>query len=453
MKAISGGSSIGGSAYDYRDFLIDFGAIQGPKGALSYPELPRHDLKWGAFSHDHFDHIGNAMELMREYPELPIFATGVARHGTYLQLKGSARIARKDTEFARLSGQNPDPPRFTEEDTEIVFERIRTVKNTGWFEPAPGYKVSFRSAGHKPGAVIILIVCPDGTRIIHACDVSIHDQGLVRGAVAPQDFLNPDILVTECTYGSKSLPHRSTEEARLVEKVREVLGRGGKVVIPHFASTCQSIALTLARAGIPSILDGMARDFWWLYNQPEGHWCDHDVKVTDDENRLIIPLGEHSQNEDWVCREEIRRSSKPVVIISTGGMLDGGPAVKYVEDALEDHRSAVLIPGHQADESTGRKLLQLERNDQVSFTHKRIVRGEQRVWEEHRTIKAEVVPMKLSGHSDGDAMADWVCAINPKRVVTVHGEPASHAGLKERIQRRNGRIDVTMAENGVEIPL
>lgn len=456
FTAIGGGDSIGGSAYLYEDdtasFLIDFGAIQGPKSAgISYPRVPQSALDFMLLSHDHLDHCGGLPLVMREHRDMPVFSTNTARFGAFFQLDDSAKIAEQNARIAELSGRT-EYPAFTGGEAHDVMHEITPVRDSGWFEPFPGYKVSYRSAGHKRGAAIILIVCPDGRRIVHACDFSLHDQALVRGAVVPRDFLNPDLLVTECTYGARSLPSRAVEEKRLVDAVRRVLERGGKVIIPHFASTCQHIALPLARAGIASFLDGMARDFWHLYLESEDHWCEHDIPITEEEQRLIIPVVGNGK-KDWEVREGIKASPNPAVVIATGGMLEGGPAVGYVEAFLEDPKNAVIIPGYQAPESQGRKLIQLQRRDRMTFS-RQCVRPDGigvDVIASDYYVEAEVIPMHLSGHSDGDEVARWVAELNPKTVITVHGEPAAHEGLRERISRLNGGIGVVSSKTGESI--
>lgn len=47
--------------------------------------------------------------------------------------------------------------------------------------------------------------------------------------------LRPDILITESTYGDKLHANRKVEESKLIEMVKMVVERGGKILIPAFA--------------------------------------------------------------------------------------------------------------------------------------------------------------------------------------------------------------------------
>src|SRR5437016_12395887 len=45
------------------------------------------------------------------------------------------------------------------------------------------------------------------------------------------------------------------------------------------------------------------------------------------------------------------------VIVTTSGMLDGGPVLRYLEVIREDPRSAVLLTGYQVEGTNGRRLV------------------------------------------------------------------------------------------------
>jgi putative mRNA 3-end processing factor len=45
------------------------------------------------------------------------------------------------------------------------------------------------------------------------------------------------------------------------------------------------------------------------------------------------------------------------VIVTTGGMLDGGPVLFYIGELYRDPRSSILLTGFQVEGSNGRQLL------------------------------------------------------------------------------------------------
>ncbi len=451
--AYGGGDCIGGSHYTHNGTIgIDYGAIQSEKN-IKYLETSKDELPLFVLSHDHLDHCGGMPLYAREHPESRVLMTETAFEGMQLQLRDSIKISSLRAEIDALRGLKPEPPAFDYQDIDNLALRAEFILDTSWFEPLPGHMMSFRSAGHKPGAAMFLIVFPDGTRVVHACDISLDEQALVRGAGIPKDFLNPDVLVVECTYGNREIPNRSMEEKRLVDTVRNVLARGGKIIIPHFASTLANIALPLAKAGFFTNIDGMGRSFTRLYAD-RTPWCEEDKPFRMEDFGSLFLVGGDSPRDAQFYREELVYQAAPAVIVSSSGMLEAGPSVFYVEELIGDSRNAIIIPGYQASKTQGRKLLQLEKGEQISFSHQVVKRGYRgrgrrlKEWTENRRIRADVLPFKLSGHSDGNKVARWICQLNPRRVVTVHGEPESHEGLRQRVRRLNKNIEVISSRNG-----
>jgi len=72
-----------------------------------------------------------------------------------------------------------------------------------------------------------------GLKILFTGDYSREDdRHLVSAEVPP---VKPDILICESTYGTASHMPRLEKEARLMKLTTEILGRGGRVLMPVFA--------------------------------------------------------------------------------------------------------------------------------------------------------------------------------------------------------------------------
>ena len=77
-------------------------------------------------------------------------------------------------------------------------------------------------------------------------------------------------------------------------------------------------------------------------------------------------------------REEIA-TGPPCVLVSSSGMLTGGPSSFYASWLVKDPKSAILITGYQDEESPGRALLNLaEVRAQGKVGH--LTGGEARSW-------------------------------------------------------------------------
>lgn len=476
--ARGGGSRVGGSHYEYNDELtIDCGAIQdgsGKEKKTTYPQIAGGERKLLVLSHDHFDHCGGLPLFAKAHPEARFLMTPATRGGLELQLYDSLKISDSRQEIAALRHEHASVL-FGEKDIESVLKKSNVVSNPEWFSPLAGYRMSFRSAGHKPGAALILIEFPDGTRVLHACDFSLHDHELVFGAKIPEDFLNPDLLVTECTYGAleRGLPNCEEEKVRLAEAVKRVLARGGKVLIPDYSSAGPNTAMTLAKAGIPVFTDGMVRDFSRVYRFAPS-WCPEDRPFQLEDYPTLMHLDGRTPVEEMVNKKDpeyprlwkqgdslfrraLVQSEASFAIVSSSGMAETGPIVGYLESFLENPLNAVIIKGYQARGTQGQKLRDLEKGSEVTFEHERVVGcgDDRRVeeWVTTRQILCDVLSFHISGHSDGRTVAPWIAAINPKKVITVHGDPDVHVGLRYQINRLRPEIEVIGAKNGQSIDL
>ena len=184
-------------------------------------------------------------------------------------------------------------------------------------------KVTFYHAGHIAGASCVLIQGKEGS-VFYSGDISLTNQFTVGGAVIPK--LGPDIAIIESTYGDKLHANRQMEEERLVRMVNEVIGEGGKVLIPAFAlGRAQEVVLILKRAmnsgRLPRFkvyVDGMVREICRMYclnpnylrsNLAKRIWSDKEVFFND----WIQPVTNQSM---W---ETIIEDSEPCCIISKFG--------------------------------------------------------------------------------------------------------------------------------------
>ena len=81
-------------------------------------------------------------------------------------------------------------------------------------------------------------------------------------------------------------------------------------------------------------------------------------------NRMYMEQPEYVRNEKALGRQEaVQRGAQSrgpgkgpreaQVIVTTGGMLDGGPVLRYLQEVKNDPKSAVLMTGYQVDGSNG----------------------------------------------------------------------------------------------------
>ena len=111
-----------------------------------------------------------------------------------------------------------------------------------------------------------------------------------------------------------------------------------------------------------------------------------------------------------------RARKEAQVIVTTGGMLDGGPVLSYIDDVKDDPRSAILLSGFQVEGSNGHMLLN-EGIINVQATKEELPHPVK--------IKCEVRKYDLSAHADHNELLAFVRACDPDTVVLMHSDDRS----------------------------
>ncbi len=243
--------------------------------------------------------------------------------------------------------------------------------------------------------------------------------GLPTHLVGGAQPLEADILVMESTYAGREHPDRKETERRFRDKVAETIERGGKVIVPAFAvGRAQEVLMTLASSGYAIWLDGMARAVNAIYlSAPE---------YLADSRRFRRALdGVHVVEHSGERRHALREAD---VIVTTGGMLDGGPVLYYLSELYRDANSSILLTGFQVEGSNGRQLL-----DHGTLTIDEVtIRPE-----------CEVLKFDFSAHAGHSDLVNLVRATGARTLVLMHGDQ------REKLSEALGHeCEVLMPANG-----
>ena len=124
---------------------------------------------------------------------------------------------------------------------------------------------------------------PSG-QILFTGDYSVGAQATVPALVLPS--VATDIVVSEATYGERLHEDRAAAEGRLIDQIRQVIERGGRVLIPAFAiGRAQEVLRILKRAmskqtlpPVPVRVDGMVRGVCDVY-QRHPRWVSRQLEA------------------------------------------------------------------------------------------------------------------------------------------------------------------------------
>src|SRR5512136_1304655 len=209
-------------------------------------------------------------------------------------------------------------------------------------------KITLVNAGHTPGSASVLIEA-DGKRILYTGDFNTEESKLLRGAT--MDYGDLDAVVIESTYADADHTERSLLEKQFLEACTEVVELGGTVLVPSFGvGRAQEMACILAANHFeyPITLDGMAR---------EASRVIMNYKEFLKDPRMFMNA---MHSVDWVegWRDRRKALKTPSVIISTAGMLKGGPAAFYVSKLGKQAKNAVFLVSYQIPGTPGKELLE-----------------------------------------------------------------------------------------------
>jgi putative mRNA 3-end processing factor len=403
FQFLGGASEIGSLGLVVRDqgrtLLFDYGMT--PTDPPTYPRPAPTNIDAMFLSHAHLDHSGMTPVLSR-LPRARLVATPVTIAVADLLTKDALKIAN-------LEGYLPA---YTASDIHAASARFTALGRHGTFRHK-GIEVQLASAGHIPGAAMMLY--KGAKDVLFTGDLQTVATHLVGGA----EPLECDVLVIESTYAGREHPDRRETERRFRQRITETLERGGKVIVPAFAvGRAQEVLMALDGAGFETYLDGMARKVNQIYlSAPE--YLEDARRF----RRAIEPV--HVVEAPGDRKKALREAD---VIVTTGGMLDGGPVLYYIGEMYRDPRNSIFLTGYQVEGSNGRQLM-----DQGTLTI------------DEMTIRpvCEIEKFDFSAHAGHSDLVNFIEATRAETVVLMHGDERER--LKEALPER---LNVMLPDNG-----
>lgn len=435
VTALGGGTDIGASCY-----LLEFGqvgvlvdcGIRPQESDISRlgPDMPDLDKVHAiVVTHAHIDHVGWLPTLIaRDYGH-DIYCTtetndllAIMLHDSHKQLE---RLMAIENVRARYTNQVLTPAPYSRDEVERVFLRLRPVAYDVPVPLSPELSFSFVPAGHILGAASVQFE-GGGRRIFFTGDFSTFAQETVYAARWPVGGPAFDLVVTESTYGASDREPREDAIKALVAALQDTVERGGTAIIPSFAlGRAQEILSILARAmkggqlkDVPVWIDGMTESIDVVYQK---------------HGRLELPGNFHHVRSEGFSREDVIDKARDSgnIIVSTSGMLSGGPVVLYASRLLKDARNRIFFCGYQDEEQPGYKLLRLSSASKAD----RRVKVQNENGDDVEIIAASPARMfRLSAHSDRSEMVTALAQLKPKHVMLVHGDAQARQGLFDRLR-------------------
>lgn len=381
LQFLGGAREVGRSAILVNDsLLLDYGMLTG--NPPQYP-VAAPDPDAVVVSHGHLDHVGAVPTLLSGDRRPPI-------HWTPPTYELALTLAR-DT--LKLHGGTYDCP-FTETHVQRMTQ-VSTPHGYGETFEAAGHEVTLYNAGHIPGSAHVLVDDGD-TRLLYTADFHTEDQRLVSGTT---DRPDADVVVCESTYADVDHEPRSTVEERFAESLQTTMWEGGTVVVPAFAiGRTQEMLLVCDAYDLECYVDGMGKDVTTMLRNYPAFVRDADALRRAKSHARFV-TGRNGQRK--------RIAKQNTVIVTTSGMLSGGPAMTYIPEIRGDPTNKITMTGYQVEGTPGRELLE---------------RGRADIDGQIMPIAAQAESYDFSAHADHDGLRDFLASYDGSEILVNHGD-------------------------------
>ncbi len=419
--------------------LIDFGAKVNAYSMTDY--IPRidaidlllNDLDAVILTHAHLDHSGLIPFLYKHGYEGPVYMTEPTLPLTTLLLMDFLEISRKSG-FDLM---------YSIHDVKEMIRHTITLKYNQVTDVSPDIKLTFFNAGHILGSAMPHIHIREGVyNILFTGDFKFGHTKLLDPAHS--EFSRVETLVMESTYGAKSdiLPPRKAVEAEFASYIKKAYDQKGKVLIPTpgvgRAQEILAVINYLANSSndsykipeMPVYIDGMideANKIHYVYSEYLNSRIRRELKEGRNpfSSEMIIPVTDAGK------RDEVINEPGPAIIISTSGMMQGGPVIEYFVNLAGSENNILAFVSYQAPNTLGRKIV--DGNKKIDIVYE----GRMKVID----VKMEVKMFNgFTGHSDRRQLMGFVGKLKHllRNVYVVHGEYSKIISLSQGIKELIG---------------
>ena len=443
VTALGGFRQVGRSAVlvqtEESNVLMDAGinpsAEPGTKDNFPYlnaPELDLGKLDAVILSHAHMDHCGMIPYLYKMGYDGPLYATEPTRDlMIMLQL-----------DYIGLAHSERNKAPYDSSDIKKAVKRTITPEFGEVTDITPDMRLTLRNSGHIIGSSLVHLHVGEGLHnILYTGDYNYDSTEMLREA--DTNFQRVETMITESTYGGRDDEQEPRDQAnkKFLSKVKQTLNKGGKVIVPVFAIGRAQEVLGLLSDEMqrdyfdyPVYIDGMIKGANALHTAyPEYLSKKVQRKVFEEENSPFLQdnlesVGSHREREEAI-------ESGPSVILTTSGMLSGGPVLSYLQELADNPKNSMIFVGYQAEGTLGRKI----QNGRSPVD----INGEK--------VEINLDTSTVSGfsaHSDRQQIINFARNLrsSPNRVLTNHGEAKKCFSLASGLHK-SLNIDTSAPQN------
>ncbi|KAL7072218.1 hypothetical protein ACQ4LE_008528 [Meloidogyne hapla] len=423
---LGSGQEVGRSCH-YMQFkgkriMFDCGIHPGMHGVDALPFVDFIDveeLDLLLITHFHLDHCG----------ALPWLLEKTAFRGRCFMTHATKAIYRMMIgDFVKVTkygggGTGETRMLYTEEDLERSMDKIEMIDFHEQKE-VNGIKFWCYVAGHVLGACMFMLEIA-GVRVLYTGDFSRLEDRHLCSAEVPNVL--PDVLISESTYGTQIHESRDERERRFTSTVHEIVGRGGRCLIPAFAlGRAQELLL---------ILDEYWEQHPELHDIPVYYASSLAKKCMAVYQTFVSGMNQRIQrqisvNNPFVFKHVSNLKSidhfddvGPCVVLASPGFLQNGLSRELFETWCTDSKNGCIIAGYCVEGTLAKHILS-EPEEIVALNGQRL------------PMRLQVAYISFSAHTDYIQTSEFIRALRPPNLILVHGEMNEMNRLKAAIQRQ-----------------
>ncbi len=400
--------------------LLDAGVKLGE--TIDYPVIKDEvirEIDGIVISHAHLDHCGFLPHLYSKGYSGTVYATKPTIELMQVLLSDYIRVSETKGLQKNVVNKIMKSSRMLEYRQEI---RIKDLT------------ITLIPAGHILGSALIKV--SDGREsVIYTGDINLSRTKLLNPAELRQ--LQADALIMESTNGGEEDIMRTEKEniSLLTGIINNTILGGGKVLVPSFATgRAQEVLLILddyMTSGripkVPIYMDGMINKMLRIHRH-NMVYCRKELQM-----KILMSDSDPFKSENFfevkgkVERSKITSSDQSSIIVTTSGMLSGGPVLFYITKFAKDKMNVMVFVGYQAEGTLGRSVKEGERD--IEIDGKKI------------HISMDVKYVRISGHADRkqlESIPEKIIGV--KKIFVVHGDPERSESIRSFLSKRYDAI-------------
>ncbi|MBS3068458.1 MBL fold metallo-hydrolase [Candidatus Micrarchaeota archaeon] len=385
LHCFGASNEVGRSAFILKtdkSVLIDYGIkLFGKDGKPEYPLDLDQRIDAALLSHAHLDHSGFIPNLYK-FSKVRWYATPPTRELCELLWKDSMKIMGDELPY-RINHFN----RALKYWTPVMYGQNMRMGQTDF---------RFLDAGHIAGSMMIEAQF-NRKKIIYTGDFKMEETRLHKGARPIEDA---NAVIIDSTYAKKEHPSRKEAEKKIADEISETLKAGGSILFPAFSLGRTQELIRIVRAyhkDVDIFVDGMGRAMCEIYMKYPRY-----IKEPN-EFRAAVRSSYFVRGPN----DRKKATRDPAVIISSAGMMEGGPVLGYLMNL--NSQSRIVFTGYVVEGTNGWKL----QNE-----------GYVTIEGQDMDVDLPIENVDLSAHAGRSDILNFIKWANPDKVVIVHSDAA-----------------------------